>query len=351
MSDLLDTPVGSRIQPLGPGADDELAVRVYEYTLANEPVTVSRAASALKVPAAEAEQAMATLRDLRLVRYSESAAGFRAVSPDAAQIELVMPLEQAIYDKHRELAGIHEQLRSFADTFSTLHRSRPRDEEVVRHQDPRQVQLRMADAVRNCTSEVLVMRPIGHGPQDVAPFELPLPLRGVPMRLLYPHTARTSATVRACLRRKGQTGAWIRTSNLVFENLVLVGDDVAFLPDHTSGQDAPTVTVVYEPSMISLLRRLYEYAWQAGTDFEADAVSYGETLDDVKATILDLLASGLKDEVVARRIGMSSRTFRRHIAGIMDELGADSRFQAGVAAARAGLVGSEEPDRRLPRAG
>ncbi|WP_051966300.1 helix-turn-helix transcriptional regulator [Kitasatospora mediocidica] len=348
---LLDTPGGSLVRPLGPGVD-ELAVRVYEYTLGNGPVSTLEAASALRVPAADAERAMDTLRDLRLVSCAGSAAGYRAVSPDAAQIELVMPLEQAIHDKRRELAGIHEQLRSFVDTFSTLSRSRPRQEEVVRHQDPRQVQLRMAAALRGCGTEVLAMRSLGNGlAPEGEPFDLPVGVRGIPVRLLYPHPARTCATVRAGLRRAAQHGARIRTSNHVFEDLVLIGDDVAFLPDQAFGQDVPTVTVVYEPAIVALLRRFYDYAWQAGADFEAEDVSYGDTLGDVRATILDLLASGLKDDVVARRIGMSSRTFRRHISSIMDELGADSRFQAGVAAARAGLVGTEESDPGLRRAG
>ncbi|MDH6134296.1 DNA-binding CsgD family transcriptional regulator [Kitasatospora sp. MAA4] len=222
-----------------------------------------------------------------------------------------------------------------------LHRSRPRREEVVRNQDPGQVRLRMADALRNCPTEILAMRPLGGGAaREVRPFELPVATHGVPVRLLYPHCARSSAAVRAGLRRATEGGTRIRTSNQVFEELVLIGEEVAFLPDRRPGQDVPTVTVVYEPATVALLRRMYEYTWQAGTDFEADAASYGDTLGDIRATILDLLASGLKDDVVARRIGMSSRTFRRHISGIMDELGADSRFQAGVAAARAGLLGA-----------
>ncbi|MGI5530482.1 response regulator transcription factor [Streptomyces syringium] len=55
-------------------------------------------------------------------------------------------------------------------------------------------------------------------------------------------------------------------------------------------------------------------------------------------TIVRLLAAGLKDEAIARRLGMSLRTARRHIADIMETLGAESRFQAGMLAARAGMT-------------
>lgn len=60
---------------------------------------------------------------------------------------------------------------------------------------------------------------------------------------------------------------------------------------------------------------------------------------DVTAAIAGLLAKGLKDEAVARRLGISLRTCRKHIAQLMDDLGAGSRFQAGVHAVRRGLLG------------
>ncbi|QTZ94653.1 hypothetical protein [Streptomyces auratus] len=332
---------------------DELAIRVYEETFANGPVTLAQVATALRLPTAQVEQTLSTLRGLRLVKHCEVRGQYRAVSPDAAHVELVVPLEEAINDKRRELAEIDEQLSSFVETFSTLQRSQPRQEVVVRCLDPREVKLRVADAARNRVGEVLAMWPLSPGrTQEDRPLGPEALQSDARMRILCPHTARTSASARVGLRRAAETGARIRTSNHVFENLVIVGDEAAFLAsDRVAGQDTPLVTIVYEPAVVSLLRRVYEYAWQSGADFEADAVSYGETLDDVKATILDLLGSGLKDDVVARRIGMSSRTFRRHISGIMNELNAESRFQAGVAAACAGLVGVREPCPQVRQAG
>ena len=43
-------------------------------------------------------------------------------------------------------------------------------------------------------------------------------------------------------------------------------------------------------------------------------------------------------EQVARTLGLSLRTVRRRVAALMTELGADSRFQAGVEAARRGWL-------------
>jgi DNA-binding NarL/FixJ family response regulator len=51
------------------------------------------------------------------------------------------------------------------------------------------------------------------------------------------------------------------------------------------------------------------------------------------------MAGGAKDELIARRLGISLRTCRRYIADLTKDLGAQSRFQAGVLAAQRGLLG------------
>jgi DNA-binding CsgD family transcriptional regulator len=58
----------------------------------------------------------------------------------------------------------------------------------------------------------------------------------------------------------------------------------------------------------------------------------------VRREILRLMAAGLTDEAIASRLGISARSARRHIAAIMDALGAVSRFQAGAEAARRGWL-------------
>jgi len=50
------------------------------------------------------------------------------------------------------------------------------------------------------------------------------------------------------------------------------------------------------------------------------------------------LASGAKDEQIARTLGLSLRTVRRRVADLMIELGVDTRFQAGAEAVRRGWL-------------
>lgn len=51
-----------------------------------------------------------------------------------------------------------------------------------------------------------------------------------------------------------------------------------------------------------------------------------------------MLASGMKDEKIARGLGVSLRTVSRMLSELMQEMGATSRFEAGVRAHRLGWV-------------
>ncbi|MEV4344557.1 helix-turn-helix transcriptional regulator [Actinoplanes sp. NPDC049596] len=62
-------------------------------------------------------------------------------------------------------------------------------------------------------------------------------------------------------------------------------------------------------------------------------------LTPLQLAIVRLLAQGCSDDHVADRLGLGLRTVQRHVSRIMRHLHARSRFEAGVAAARAGLAG------------
>jgi len=47
-----------------------------------------------------------------------------------------------------------------------------------------------------------------------------------------------------------------------------------------------------------------------------------------------MLGTGMKDEAVARELGISVRTLGRRMSGLLEALGARTRFQAGLQAGR-----------------
>ena len=63
-----------------------------------------------------------------------------------------------------------------------------------------------------------------------------------------------------------------------------------------------------------------------------------DPLTDREREVLVLVAEGLPNKLVADRLGIAERTARYHVAQILGKLGAQSRTEAVVQAARLGLV-------------
>ena len=95
--------------------------------------------------------------------------------------------------------------------------------------------------------------------------------------------------------------------------------------------------VVHRSVLLDALIDLFNTHWHRGVDvsFADEQLVTGRGGTD-ESMILNLLAGGLKDDVIARTLGVSTHTVRRRIADIKDRLGATTRFQAGLALGRQG---------------
>jgi DNA-binding NarL/FixJ family response regulator len=71
---------------------------------------------------------------------------------------------------------------------------------------------------------------------------------------------------------------------------------------------------------------------------ERGAGRLNEELTAREVEVLQLLAGGLPNKVIAQRLGISDHTVKFHVNAIMTKLGAESRTEAVVRAARLGLV-------------
>ncbi|MYX14720.1 LuxR family transcriptional regulator [Streptomyces sp. SID8374] len=323
---------------------DEFVVAFYERAIGRGEFDPHRIAEELGVPPERTEQAVGVLRELRLVKPAEGGGTERlvAVSPEAAQMELLVPLEREILDSRHRLAGFKGQLSSFVAAFEK--QARTRAEPVVITGDQEEIELRLLEAAQSCTTEVLVMQPCVA--RETSELRLARPLvvealrRGARGRILYPHTARGDSGTRAHLGELLPAGGQVRTTKEVSDRFLVFDRKTAFIPSGNNGDNGENgeIAVVYESTVAAFLAGLHARIWESAVDFDSGAAGYAGTMEELKATLLSLLASGAKDEVIARRVGMSERTLRRHVATIMQDLSASSRFQAGVLAARTGLV-------------
>ncbi len=193
-------------------------------------------------------------------------------------------------------------------------------------------------ASAECVREVVCCQPGGGRPPDqleqAIARDTAMLRRGVRMRILYQHTSRWDAPTQAYAERTSALGAEVRTQAQLFGRMIAFDRETVFVPHYSHGRGA---AVVRDPSAVAFLCNAFDQTWESAVPFSADWRGTA-TVDDVRLQILQLLRGGMKDEAIARRLGMSLRTCRKHIADIFLSMGAESRFQAGYLAVRQGLI-------------
>jgi DNA-binding CsgD family transcriptional regulator len=127
-------------------------------------------------------------------------------------------------------------------------------------------------------------------------------------------------------------GALVRTVADVPTEARIIDGSVVVLP---AGED----TAVFRlPAVAVTTVGLFERLWAAAGPPAG--------LDPRERALLSLLSAGSTDESTAVRLGVSVRTVRRMVAGLMDRLGARSRFEAGAKAACRGWLAGQAGENR-----
>ncbi|MDT0267329.1 helix-turn-helix transcriptional regulator [Streptomyces sp. DSM 44915] len=327
----------------GEARREDTASALYRYAVARgELGPLDLAAAELGVPVGALLVAATRLVELRLLATDEDR--LVPTSPEAATDLLVSPIERAIY-RRRELADrLRDDLRAVtAPGPDAAGPSAPAGGGTLT--GVAEIRGLFKTVAGTCWRELVVLRP-GQVAEEVLD-ELLDPCfevldRAVPTRVLAPHRSRTGFAARARATRLASAGAELRTLSEVPRAAVVFDRSLAVLISLTE-QGEPTAREVRDPDVVRFLLELFEQLWADATPFGADGPGYADAADDLRQSLARMMAQGLTDEVVARRLGMSVRTCRRHIAGLLRELDAVSRFQAGVRAAGRFPLGARSP--------
>ena len=317
-----------------PEPDDRLR-RSYQWMMTRRSFTADELAREVGLTRTEAQHTLTSLLAVRLVRaVPDAPRTYGAVSPDIAAAEATGPIEAEIDQLQLRAARVRASLRTFQLTYlgARLHGLPGGALETL--ESPEDVEGALVSAMRNCGEEVFTVEPdppLGGPAEPIHALGRELVERHVRVRSLHTHAARAHRVAHACLTRLVRSGAEVRTTRYILRRMTVFDRSIAFIPDPEAGLG---VTIVRHPTVVSVLCDWMEDAWDTGAPFEPADMGYAVALDDMQQAILDMLSNGLKDEIIARRLRISLRTCRRHIADLMVRLDANSRFQAGVNAVR-----------------
>ena len=323
------------------------ALRLFEYASARSNWTVRSACEQLDTTVAEIEQARRELIGLGLLIESsdgdtaDSEQSAKATAPEAALLRLLTAEEEAATRLTDQIRRTREQIDAMREVFLPLHtaRSSGLSGEVVTC--PEKIARVLSDTADIATSEILSMHPGPVMPTEVLAQGLRRDLqvldRGVTMRSIHlrPMTRIIHSMTHLQDLRAG--GAQVRIANIVPFRFILVDRVQALVPAlHTNSSNA--MMVLRGEAITALLVKVFEMCWASAAPLEAAEPGQESGLSSQQLWVLRLMSTGRKDEAIARELGVSVRTLRRVMADLMARLGVESRFQAGITAAKMGLL-------------
>ena len=275
--------------------------------------------------------------------------GWRVASPRKAALMILAAEQQEVSRRRVEAERLQETLEALQSTYLEAQagpHQRPASCVVERSRTALEV---FGEMVHLARSEVRIAHASSSlGAESLAAVlgDDPMVLRrGVEVKVLLQHATRSRLGIRCWATALVAAGAQVRTVAAVPAHVALVDGSCAVVPH---GQDSGETLLIHETGLVRHLAAIFEASWSTSKVYPVDLpvnklVHEPEVQAEARQKVLELLAQGATDDIVARRLQVSSRTIRRHVADLMRDIGASSRFQAGMLVERNGLLGPGHP--------
>jgi DNA-binding CsgD family transcriptional regulator len=293
----------------------------------------------LRCPGRGVPAALAELERMGLIsRLPGSPTRYAAAPPDAALDLLIRGREKELASARlasTELAARYRAARLAADPHHVVEVVTTRDATLRRWE---QLQRSARHQVRSFD------RPPFVGDPRSNPVECELLAAGVLYRCVYHPDGFALPGRPEALRALIAAGEQARVAATVPVKMFIADDTLGLLPLEVNGS-AESCLVIHASSMLDTLIALFEQVWERAVAIHPDGTmptsvqpggSPGPSADD--RALLSLLAAGLTDAAIARQLGVHPRTIQHRVRDLLDRLGAATRFQAGLQAARRGWL-------------
>ena len=289
------------------------------------------------------EQTRAALDDLAqmsLVHASMYSPGaIRPVNPTAGLAALVARRQREIDESKAAFEALL--------TARAVGRSHTVDPDVERLEGIVAIRARLRELANSCEWEAAAFMP--GGAQSAAALAASRELdaeaidRGVRLRTIYLDSVRNDAATLEYAEWLSELGSEVRTVPALPLRMLIVDRKIAVVPVNVEDSQAEAI-VVSSNGVVAALYALFQSIWKTARPLGSVRRRDENNLSPQDRQALKFLASGLTDEMIARRMGVSVRTARRIASDLLTRLDARSRFQAGARAALRNWITEDDLD-------
>ncbi|MFE6764965.1 LuxR C-terminal-related transcriptional regulator [Streptomyces sp. NPDC057689] len=313
------------------------AADVYQAMLDHPGHSVDRIAQVCGLTPTQVHDCLDELGQVMLVRASSEHPGqMRAVDPEIGLAGIVARQEAEFAAQQAQLAASRAAVTRMVADRAQQHRAHG---ERLLGMDA--IQNRLERLCRGARTEIAGVQPGVQRPDDLAAgrdHDLAALSRGVAIRSLYQDHVRRHTHISDYARMLLTHGGEVRTAPTIPQRMVIVDRTQALVPTDPADNRQGALHVT-EPGIVTALLELFEQGWNTAAPFGTARVDDPQDgLTDHERELLRLLGTGLTDEAVGQRLGLTDRTIRRQVASIMERLNASSRFEAGIKAAQRGWL-------------
>ncbi|MBQ0907028.1 hypothetical protein [Micromonospora sp. U21] len=326
------------LRALGISDGDE---RTYRAFLPGGELTAPEVAKVLAVTVAQAQRSIARLTALGILRRT-TRGHYQAVNPQTALVPL---LRQRMFEAETTLDAARGEVEAITVSYREGQlRGNPGN--LLEVLSGRAVVVdRLEELNRSASSHIWVLdrppylgQPDGtlYSNEDEHAITRAWIERGVEVRSIYCPESMERPGRYATLLELAAIGEQSRLLPALPFKLHIIDKRIALIP--LSGGTYDGMAVLHPSGLLDAVIELYEAYWARAEPMTGSMLTQDQDLNQDDVLLLGMLKAGLKDQAIARQLGMSTRTATRRVAVVLAKLGVQTRFQAGVRATVQGLI-------------
>jgi DNA-binding CsgD family transcriptional regulator len=306
--------------------------------LADPSVGINTTGRRQHLTARQASEATEQLVQANLVRRDDSAEHVTAYEPSLAIETLIARAERNLASQREQLRSIRSQLPSLSETYARARAEQhySADVEIVLSLEEIRERISLAGEQTRDEHRHLMRDAKAESIVAAAPVDAESLARGVRQRSIIGTDDLEKPAVYEALGALHELGEEIRALPYVPTQMMVMDRELAVVPRAPVDSSLGAI-FIRERTIVELLVYMFDHLWSTAISVFGIEEQPGAPSGRV-ARVLELMAAGVKDDRIARILGVGSRTVRRDIAEIKESLGASSRTEVVAAAVRQGWL-------------